>query len=311
MKLKKRKYKEYNGKEISLRNDDVFKIALGKNENVHLLKDFLQAILKREITNIVVKTEVTLDKTVKNSKECRLDLLAEIDNKEQINVEIQNSNKYNTVSRSLYYGSTLYRNSLKEGEDYNKAKRTVVIMILDYNEFKDVTYHEVARMKRDYNNEIITDKVEYHYIQLPKFIETVKEIKTDEEMWIAYISNQLDKEEKGELIRMKKSIEEINAIVDEVMNDKDVYDALTIRELNEYDRKAALSYAKEKGEAEGRAKGMVEGRAKGMAEGMAEGERKTKIEMAKLMLKDNKDVEEIKKYTGLTEEELENIDNLE
>ena len=295
MKLKKRKYKEYNGKEISLRNDDVFKIALGKNENVHLLKDFLQAILKRKITNIVVKTEVTLDKTVKNSKECRLDLLAEVDNKEQINVEIQNSNKYNTVSRSLYYGSTLYRNSLKEGEDYNKAKRTVVIMILDYNEFKDGTYHEVARMKRDYNNEIITDKVEYHYIQLPKFIETVKEIKTDEEMWIAYISNQLDKEEKGELIRMKKSIEEINAIVDEVMNDKDVYDALTIRELNEYDRKAALSYAKEKGE----------------AEGMEKGERKSKIEMAKLMLKDNKGVEEIKKYTGLTEEELENIDNLE
>lgn len=295
MKLKKRKYKEYNGKEISLRNDDVFKIALGKNENVHLLKDFLQAILKREITNIVVKTEVTLDKTVKNSKECRLDLLAEIDNKEQINVEIQNSNRYNTVSRSLYYGSTLYRNSLKEGEDYNKAKRTVVIMILDYNEFKDGTYHEVARMKRDYNNEIITDKVEYHYIQLPKFIETVKEIKTDEEMWIAYISNQLDKEEKGELIRMKKSIEEINAIVDEVMNDKDVYDALTIRELNEYDRKAALSYAKEKGEAEGR----------------AEGERKTKIEMAKKMLAKNKPVQEIIEFTELTEEELENIDNLE
>ena len=295
MKLKKRKYKEYNGKEISLRNDDVFKIALGKNENVHLLKDFLQAILKRKITNIVVKTEVTLDKTVKNSKECRLDLLAEIDNKEQINVEIQNSNKYNTVSRSLYYGSTLYRNSLKEGEDYNKAKRTVVIMILDYNEFKDGTYHEVARMKRDYNNEIITDKVEYHYIQLPKFIETVKEIKTDEEMWIAYISNQLNKEEKGELIRMKKSIEEINAIVDEVMNDKDVYDALTIRELNEYDRKAALSYAKEKGEAEGRAKG----------------ERKTKIEMAKKLLENNIAKEIILSTTGLTEEELENIDNLE
>ena len=303
MKLKKRKYKEYNGKEISLRNDDVFKIALGKNENVHLLKDFLQAILKREITNIVVKTEVTLDKTVKNSKECRLDLLAEIDNKEQINVEIQNSNKYNTVSRSLYYGSTLYRNSLKEGDDYNKAKRTVVIMILDYNEFKDGTYHEVARMKRDYNNEIITDKVEYHYIQLPKFIETVKEIKTDEEMWIAYISNQLDKEEKGELIRMKKSIEEINAIVDEVMNDRDVYDALTIRELNEYDRKAALNYAKEKGEAEGRAEGLKTGR--------AEGERKNKIETAKKMLEMNMPKEQIIEITGLTEEELKNIDNLE
>ena len=234
-------------------------------------------------------------------------MLAEIDNKEQINVEIQNSNKYNTVSRSLYYGSTLYRNSLKEGEDYNKAKRTVVIMILDYNEFKDGTYHEVARMKRDYNNEIITDKVEYHYIQLPKFIETVKEIKTDEEMWIAYISNQLDKEEKGELIRMKKSIEEINAIVDEVMNDRDVYDALTIRELNEYDRKAALSYAKEKGEEEGRAEGLKTGR----AEGLVEGGRKKQIEMAKKMLEMNMSKEQILEITGLTEEELKNIDNLE
>ena len=28
--LKQRKYKEYNRNEISLRNDDVFKIALGK-----------------------------------------------------------------------------------------------------------------------------------------------------------------------------------------------------------------------------------------------------------------------------------------
>ena len=82
MLLPKRKYKEYTRREISLRNDDVFKIALGKNENAHLLKDFLQSILKIEITNIVVKTEVTLDKTVKNSKESRLDLLAEIDNKD-------------------------------------------------------------------------------------------------------------------------------------------------------------------------------------------------------------------------------------
>lgn len=91
--LKQRKYKEYNRNEISLRNDDVFKIALGKNENVHLLKDFLQSILKIKITNIMVKTEVTLDKTTTNNKGNRLDVLAEIDNKEQINVEIQTSNK--------------------------------------------------------------------------------------------------------------------------------------------------------------------------------------------------------------------------
>ena len=286
MLLPKRKYKEYTRREISLRNDDVFKIALGKNENAHLLKDFLQSILKIEITNIVVKTEVTLDKTVKNSKESRLDLLAEIDNKEQINVEIQTNNKYNIISRSMYYGSTLYRNSLGEGQDYNQAKKTVVIMILDYNEFKEGPYHEVARLRRDYNNEVITDKIEFHYIQLPKFIENVEEIKEDEEIWLAYISNQLNKKEKGELMNMKKSIQEINAIVNEVMNDKEVYNALTIRELNEYDRKAALSYAEEKG----------------LAKGLKKGERKQQIAIAKNLLKNKVDIDIIIKSTGLTKE---------
>ena len=51
---------------------------------MHLLKDFLQSILKIKITNIMVKTEVTLDKTTTNNKGNRLDVLAEIDNKEQI-----------------------------------------------------------------------------------------------------------------------------------------------------------------------------------------------------------------------------------
>jgi hypothetical protein len=85
---------------------------------------------------------------------------------------------------------------------------------------------------------------------------------------------------------MKKSIEEINAIVDEVMNDEDVYNALTIRELDEYDRRSALSYAEEKGE------------------------RKKQIEMAKKMLNKNKPIEEIIEFTELTKEEIENIDEL-
>ena len=94
---------------------------------------------------------------------------------------------------------------------------------------------------------------------------------------------------------MKKSIEEINAIVDEVMNDEDVYNALTIRELDEYDRRSALSYAEEKG----------------MAKGLEKGERKKQIEVAKKLLENKIDIDIIIKTTGLTKEEIENIDELE
>ena len=48
-----------------------------------------------------------------------------------------------------------------------------------------------------------------------------------------------------------------------------------------------------------------------MKTGRAEGERKNKIETAKKMLEMNMPKEQIIEITGLTEEELKNIDNLE
>ena len=87
MKLKPRKYKEFKRGEISLRRDEIFKIAFGTNVRAYLLKDFLEAILKRKITNIVVRNEVTLERI---HVEGKLDLLAEIEGKELINIDIQN-----------------------------------------------------------------------------------------------------------------------------------------------------------------------------------------------------------------------------
>ena len=92
---------------------------------------------------------------------------------------------------------------------------------------------------------------------------------------------------------MKRSIEEIDKIVKAVLEDKDVNDELNRRIYNQYDKLAALQYAEEKGEKRGEEKG----------------ERKKAIQLAKLMLKDGKDIEEIQKYTGLTKEELDEINN--
>ncbi len=47
-----------------------------------------------------------------------------------------------------------------------------------------------------------------------------------------------------------------------------------------------------------------EGKTEGRIEGRIEGKREEKIEIAKNMLKDNVDINLIKKYTNLTEEEI-------
>ena len=111
-------------------------------------------------------------------------------------------------------------------------------------------------------------------------------IKTDEEAWLAYLSNQLNEDEIKGVFKMKRSIEEIDKIVKIVMEDKDVNDELNRRIFNEYDKRAALKHAEENGE------------------------RKTKIELAKKMLEKGKSVEEIIELTELSKEEITNIAKL-
>lgn len=176
----------------------------------------------------------------------------------------------------IEYGSLIHYNSIKEGDNYSKVTKTVVIWILGYNQFKDGPYHETGYVTRLSNNEILSESISYHFIQLPKFIEEVREIKTPEEQWLAYLSCQLDNEELEELFTMNRSIEEINKIVDIVMEDEDVG-----REIfNRVSDKSLERLIRQKG--------------------FEEGEEASKKEIAKKLLEQNVDIKIIAETTGLS-----------
>ena len=78
--LRKRQYKPYSENEISIRMDEIFKIALGTNERFKYLKDFLEEILNRKITNIIIKNDVLINKIHADNKLMRLDILVEVEN---------------------------------------------------------------------------------------------------------------------------------------------------------------------------------------------------------------------------------------
>lgn len=204
MYLEKRDYKYYTKDEKSIRTDEIFKIVFGSNYRSYYLKKFLEAVLDINITNIVVKNEVALDKNHIDSKLMKLDILAEVDDKVQINVEIQTNLNYNIVNRGEAYASSIVSSYLNVGDNYNNIPKTIVIWLLDRNIFKDGPYHEKSKLIRDYNNDTLSDNITYHYIQLPKFIEQTQEIKTEKEQWLAYISHQLNNEELEELFKLKK-----------------------------------------------------------------------------------------------------------
>ena len=185
----------------------------------------------------------------------------------------------------------IYYSSLKIAQEYIYAKKTIMIWILGFNLFKDGDYHEIGRTRRDSNNEIISENIESHFIQLPRFLEQVQEIKNKEEQWLAYISGNLNKEEKEELFKMNRDIKEIDKIVDIVLTDEDVQNELFYRVMDKNLEDLKKQRAFEEGEEKGK----------------EEGEYEKAIAIAKEMVKNGEDIEKIALYTGLTKEEIEKL----
>ncbi len=98
-----------------------------------------------------------------------LDIQLELNNDAKINIEIQLKQKYNWKKRSVFYLAKMFTADLRRGEDYEKAKRCVVITILDF-ELEDCVstdYHNIY-MLRDQNGNLYTDVLELHTIDLKK-----------------------------------------------------------------------------------------------------------------------------------------------
>ena len=290
IKLPKRKYKYYTKGEKSLRTDGIFQTVLGNYGNTDLLKDLLESILNTKIEELEVSSEKSTMITNVNNMRMRFDLYVVYDKNNQLDIEMQNKNCYNIVQRLETNASALYHDAHKKlkkyepyRERYSKQIKTKAIAFLDYNEFKDGPYHEIARATRDSNGESISDDIEYHFIQMPKFFEQVKEITNKEEAWIAYLSNQLNPEEMEEVFKMNEKIRDVHKLALEVIDDDELMNAIS-REL--VDR--ANDYTARRGM---------------YLHGIKEGQ----IEIAKKMLEDGKSIEEIMKYTELSKEEIEEL----
>ena len=194
---------------IPVTNDYIFKQIFSKKENTSILKDFLIAILNIPINKIKVQSEVSLENEIKNNKIGRLDIWATLNDNTIVNIEVQVHHQYFFVDRSLYYWSGNYYNNLKSGENYSQTKKTIGINILNFELFKDGPYHEIARLKRDFNNKPITDKLEIHYIQLPKFIKEEKGTDTKLEQWMQFLI-QKNKKEVELAMEKNKEIKKAN-----------------------------------------------------------------------------------------------------
>ena len=153
--------------------DFVFKKIFGAENNKFVLIDFLNSAIndKDKIVDVELKN-TDIEKEFLDSKFSRLDIKAITDKKEHVNIEIQVKNEYNMIQRSLYYWSRMYSEQIGNGENYNKLQRTICINILGFKYLDNDEYHNVYRLKEVDRNEELTDLMELHFIELPKFEES-------------------------------------------------------------------------------------------------------------------------------------------
>ena len=289
---------ETNIKKLPLTSDYVFKRIFGQEENKEALKDFLESILKINIEKIEINNP-ELPKDFYDSKYGVLDLKVTLDNQIIVNVEMQVQNQHNIEQRSTYYMSRVYSQQIGENEPYINCKKVIVIDILNFNYYKRNSYHSIARMKFEKNNqeeyvdmgyenedEYATDYIEMHIIELQKFKKKNPKIDTKLEQWLwLFVGGE---EEKMRRIGKKnKEIEKIDKKLASMSLSREERNNYEFRRKAILDEISAIDYATKKG--------------------LTQGIKESTQSIAKEMIKKNMDINLIMELTKLTKEEIEKI----
>ena len=264
--------------------DIVFQSLFSKN-NEEITKDFVEVLLEEKIKSIKINNEKEIIRKKPNDKLGILDLQLEINENEKVDVEIQLIKKDNFIKRLVWYLTKLYSDQIKIGEDYDKIQKVVLIAITDFDleETKEIEEMEtIWKMIETKNREqILTEDFEMRIINMKKAKTMYEKNKDDKKaQWMLFIDNPNSKE-VSQIMEENEEIKKAVVKVQEMTEDEEmerIQKAIM-------DEKASIKTGERIGK-----------------------EEKTE-EIVKSMLKDNLEDELIRKYTKITQEELEKIKN--
>ena len=303
--------KEESIKLLKPKIDVVFQSLFSK-KNEKITKAFAEAMLDEKVKKITINDDKELFREKPEDKLGILDLELDINDREKVDIEIQLVDKSNIQERLLFYFSKLYYNEVKKGDDYKKAKRVVMVAILDYdfNLTKEIKRMETKWKLREENAKdlVLTDKIEIDIIELSKVrAEYEKNKQNKKAQWALFINDPNTKEVK-EIMKENEDIEEAVVTVHKMTEDEKMRRLADLREKAILDEKAI----RRKGYEDGHEAGYEDGRTEGLAEGLAEGKAEGKAEERKVILNNLKKMElsteEICKILNISKEELEKME---
>lgn len=283
---------------ITPQNDALFKMIFTDPKHEKVLIHFLNSAIesKDPIKKVnILNSEITKRHVMQ--KGSRLDIKAETNSGELIDIEMQIGIDLHMIGRTLFYWSQLFSGQLVIGERYNELRRTISINILNFKLFRqDERYWRKCHLTDDQTNERITDLMEIQFVELNKMRQFDKESPIT--FWIEFFKNPYSEACK-ELYKVVPELKEAKEVFEQAKADPKKRRLIEEREDAARNYASAISTAREEGREEERAK------TKKLLD-KAEAEKR---ESAGRMLEDGLTVDIVAKYTGLSIEEIEKIKN--
>lgn len=273
---------------LSPKLDVVFQKLFGDEGSESITKDFLKSILNEEIEEIDLSKNQILKREHIESKLGILDIIAKVNGKENINIELQVVEKQNERERMLYYWSRLYTNGIKKGQNYKEVPKTIVVLITDFeiNGLENLKMHSTwTIMDKETRKVILTEKMELHIIEMSKM---KNENGENEKLldWIEFIQNP---ESERVRIRMgeNRNLKEAKRKLEKMSENERMQRIAELRDKAIRDEKALYSA--------------------GLEKGFEKGREKEQIEIVKKLAKRKMTVEDIEEITGLTKDDIKEI----
>ena len=288
-------------KSTLVRFDWALKKLLRNKANFEILEGFLSVLLKRDV-NIKSILESEGNRQSEDDKYNRVDLLTEIESDELVLIELQVGGQYDYFHRMLYGASKLITDNMDTGFSYDKVRKIISINIVyfDLGHGEDYVYKGVVDFRGIHKNDLL----QLSALQKHKLSNLAHVSEIFPEYFILKVNdfNDLAEDSLDQWIYFLKNSEIKNEF--EAKGLKKAAVELDILKLTKEDRKEYESYIEDRRVLESSIRtSWFEGEMKGIEKGIEQ----RNIQIAVEMINDGELNDKIRRYTGLTDEEIDGL----
>ena len=304
---------------ISLLTDFGFKRIFGTALNKELLICFLNSLFNgKQVVKDVMYLNSEHVGDVYTDRKAIFDVYCEGENGEKFIVEMQNAYQTYFKDRSLFYSTFPIREQAPKGSEWDFNLNNVYTVALLNFDMKDDAFEKEqirhhVQLCDTATHKVFYDKLEFIYVEIAKFDKSLEELETLYDKWLYVLKNLSKLDNRPKELR--------DRVFDRLFEESEIA-KFTPLELREYedskkayrDIKNSIDTAKREGIEEGMEKGIKQGIKQGMEKGIKQGieigqkqEHERLLNTARALFASGMSLEQVKQFTGLNDEEINQI----